>query len=540
MTLARLVEVLGPSVVRVLATPGLEDVTATEVVVHDIVDPPELRPGDVLLAVGVVATSDDACSLVRSAGRVNAASVVVRSREMDLPRLREAAVEAGMSVLVLAAAMRWEQISVLIRHAIFAVSSGLDQSTVTGDLFGFANALAQAVSGAVTVEDATSHVLSYSTLHVDEFDAPRTEAILGRQVPEVYLRHLHASGVLGALETTDEIVEVPADETIGLRRRLVVAVRAHGETLGSIWVQEGRVRLGSYAAQVLAEAARVAPGHLVRAQSSGLTLRQRREDVLRGLLEGDVDVRAAAAALGFKADLPCAVVAIALDSVGMLGTDQHAFRRLDELLSARATAYRWMVAAVWSKGRLLVLVPELTGLPDQMTARLERLAKQLAEDARVAGLSARVACGPVVSGLDAAAATVQITDRILQFLAHEPTRGPVATYAATRSAIAVTEAVAALAAVPSLREGPVARLLEHDRSHDTKHQDTLRAWLDSLGDSAVAARRLDVHPNTVRYRLQRIVELSGICLDDPDERLVATLHLLQLGSGLRSGPYGGA
>jgi DNA-binding PucR family transcriptional regulator len=36
---------------------------------------------------------------------------------------------------------------------------------------------------------------------------------------------------------------------------------------------------------------------------------------------------------------------------------------------------------------------------------------------------------------------------------------------------------------------------------------------------------LHIHPNTVRYRLQRIIEVSGIRLDDPDERLVAMLHL---------------
>jgi hypothetical protein len=52
--------------------------------------------------------------------------------------------------------------------------------------------LARAVKGAVTIEDATSHVLAYSTLEDDELDAPRREAILGRRVPMAYLRHLRS------------------------------------------------------------------------------------------------------------------------------------------------------------------------------------------------------------------------------------------------------------------------------------------------------------------------------------------------------------
>jgi DNA-binding PucR family transcriptional regulator len=37
-----------------------------------------------------------------------------------------------------------------------------------------------------------------------------------------------------------------------------------------------------------------------------------------------------------------------------------------------------------------------------------------------------------------------------------------------------------------------------------------------------------VHPNTFRYRLRRLVEVSGIDLDDPVERLVAHLQLTLL------------
>ena len=55
--------------------------------------------------------------------------------------------------------------------------------------------------------------------------------------------------------------------------------------------------------------------------------------------------------------------------------------------------------------------------------------------------------------------------------------------------------------------------------------ETLAAYLDAFGDVRRAAASLDVHPNTFRYRLQRLVELSRLDLDDPVERLVVQLQL---------------
>ena len=51
---------------------------------------------------------------------------------------------------------------------------------------------------------------------------------------------------------------------------------------------------------------------------------------------------------------------------------------------------------------------------------------------------------------------------------------------------------------------------------------TLRAWYDGGGSAKEAAERLFVHPNTVRYRLRRVQELTGRDLTHP--RAVAELY----------------
>lgn len=528
-SLAGLVETLGPPVVRVLSSPGLEAVFVRDVVVHDPVDPPLVRPGDLLLGVGVRATSPAACDLVGAAGRGRAAAIVLKAAaDADLSAPRAAAESAGVTLMTVSSAMRWEQVSVLMRHAITATHASSGSLTSVGDLFDFANVLARAVGGAVTVEDSVGHVLAYSTLHEDELDAPRREAILGRQVPEPYLRHLRERGVFDALRTSEKVVELPADPGLGLRRRLVIGVHAGTELLGTLWALEGKVPLGPDAERALADAARVAFSHLLRAQTTGFTLQQYREDMLRQLLEGGVDGGAAADAIGFDPSLPAAVIGIALDSPDGPSSDHHAYRRLDEILNVRALAFRWQVSSTLAGVRMLALLPELTAETGQVEASVRRLATGFAADADQAGFRVRVACGPVVPSLGEVGEATARVDQTLQCLALEPARGRVASYEEVRASVSVRTAVATLGPQQDLWEGPVSRLVRHDAQHGTDYADTLRAWLDGFGDSGTVARTMNIHRNTLRYRIQRVVELSGIRLEDPEERLMAALHLRRL------------
>ena len=72
------------------------------------------------------------------------------------------------------------------------------------------------------------------------------------------------------------------------------------------------------------------------------------------------------------------------------------------------------------------------------------------------------------------------------------------------------------------------RLAPLDALPDTARErltDTLAAWLDHLGEARPAAGALNVHVQTVRYRLGQLRELLGDALDDPDVRLELALAL---------------
>ena len=57
------------------------------------------------------------------------------------------------------------------------------------------------------------------------------------------------------------------------------------------------------------------------------------------------------------------------------------------------------------------------------------------------------------------------------------------------------------------------------------HSDVIVPYLDAFGSIPKAADELGVHPNTLRYRLRRALELAELDLEDGDERVVVELGL---------------
>ena len=83
-------------------------------------------------------------------------------------------------------------------------------------------------------------------------------------------------------------------------------------------------------------------------------------------------------------------------------------------------------------------------------------------------------------------------------------------------------------------------LLAYDRRHDAKLVETLAAFFQHGGNMKRMARALFTHYNTVAYRLQRIRQISGLDLKNPDHLLNAqvALQALRLLGGGPAGPPG--
>jgi GAF domain-containing protein len=70
--------------------------------------------------------------------------------------------------------------------------------------------------------------------------------------------------------------------------------------------------------------------------------------------------------------------------------------------------------------------------------------------------------------------------------------------------------------------GPIA---QHDSAHDAQFLATIEQYLEQRGRLQATADALGIHVTTMRYRLQRIGELFGIDVDDPETRVWLDLAL---------------
>jgi sugar diacid utilization regulator len=74
-------------------------------------------------------------------------------------------------------------------------------------------------------------------------------------------------------------------------------------------------------------------------------------------------------------------------------------------------------------------------------------------------------------------------------------------------------------------DNPLSRLVAYDAANRTPFAETVHAWLQRKGDTSATAAALSVHPNTLRYRLRRASQLSGLDLDDAGTCAIALLVL---------------
>ena len=516
-------EALGPDLMHVICAPRGLAVRVADVVIHDVAHPAPIEAGDLVLGVGLHPDDPGLPDWLEALAAAGAAGLVIRGQ--DPPR--GALLSSSVAVLALPADIAWSQAHGLIRTAVASAGSPADPGSPVpfGDLFALANAVASLVGGAATIEGPTSQVLAYSSLDTP-IDEARRATILGRRVPETFVRQMNESGVWRALWSGTDPLVVDAsalglDPGSDFRPRLAIAIRAGGEFLGSIWVSQGDEPFGPHAPEALREAARVAALHLIRHRVSDDLDRQRRREYLRAVLEGRAIVGLAEDILGIDPQATLAVVAFRLAG-GNRAEQAVTVERLLTVVSLFADTFRWrgehasIGNTVYS---LLQLEP--TGVDG-----LVRFAVSVYEQwLTTAGVALLVGLGSTVSRVAEAPASRADAERVLRVLPRDRLGRTLATIHDVRGPSLLLELGDAARSMPHLSEGPLSALVDYDDKHNSDLVATLRAYLDAWGNLPAAAASLDVHPSTFRYRLQRAESLVGVDLKDPDERLALELQL---------------
>jgi DNA-binding PucR family transcriptional regulator len=237
---------------------------------------------------------------------------------------------------------------------------------------------------------------------------------------------------------------------------------------------------------------------------------------LLGLTDGDPgDVAGIARELGLAADGEAALIGWDTADAG----PRHA--RLTDVLALSASAFRRDAQVASHGSRIYVLLPQ-TATARSVTSWVRGTISALRTEL---GVGLRAAIAAPVAGLAGIAAARGEVDRVLDSAERHPISfGQVTSLAEARTTVLLDEIVTLVGTDERLVDPRIRDLC----AEDPVLSETLRVYLDSFGDVAAAAYLLQVHPNTVRYRVRRIEKLLSTSLADPEVRLVFSLGLRAL------------
>ncbi len=429
------------------------------------------------------------------------------------------AVAAGSAVVAVEPRARWERLYQLVNHVLEHHGDRTDAMDDSGtDLFGLAQSLADRIHGMVSIENAQSHVLAYSASN-DEADELRRLSILGRAGPPEHLEWIGQWGIFDALRASGEVVRVAERPELGLRPRLAIGIyqpaadaRRPPAFAGTIWVQQGSQPLADDAAEMLRGGA-VLAARIVSRLAARPSTHARRVQQLLGLTEIEsADIAAIARELGLAADGTAALI-------GWDTADNEARHvRLADVMALSASAFRRDAQVASQGSRIYVLLPQ-TATTRSVTSWVRGTIGAMRAEL---GVQLRAAISAPVAGLAGFAAARAEVDRVLDSAERHPISiGQVTSLAEARTTVLLDEIVTLVGSDERLVDPRIVDL----QVQDPALAETLRAYLDSSGDVAAAAQSLQVHPNTVRYRVRRIEKLLSTSLADPEVRLLFSLGL---------------
>jgi hypothetical protein len=513
----------------VLTAPTGLDTPVRSITLTDVGPGAGATAGSLHLASVTHESSAEISHLMNSCVHAEATGLILRRSTCTPEVVEMVRRESSLAVLHANDSVSWSTLFSRLTAAFAGLSQVAEISTLEvplGDLFALANAIASRIGGATAIEDVQRHILAYSTLRGQDVDEIRQEGILGRQVPsfpgddEMYRQMWHATK---AIRVVTEY-QLP---------RICIAVRVGAEPLGSIWVIEGEHTFDDDAFATLNQAATVAAVHLMRYRHGSGLIQLGRATLLLAQLSGEAH--------------PSTLRQIDMDPRDQFGV--IAYRVPDnppEMVVDRITALiqfsgrdpsMTIASAALTSDTIAALVSDHQPIA---TTRLQTMAHTAVNRVQAAtGISIVAVVSTVSNGAVGIPAAAKQVRQALRTIDTEVRAAPSVvacdSIAATLYLLSVSESSADIAS--PYRE-TISHIQGFDSQHGTSYLQTLQALFTYTGDISAIAAKLNVHRNTLRYRIRRIDEIFHIDLNDPDTRLALwlALRLRELGDNANQPP----
>jgi DNA-binding PucR family transcriptional regulator len=386
----------------------------------------------------------------------------------------------------------------------------------------FADFISQVLNCPITIEDVNHRLLAYST-HDERTDQARISTIIGRRVPEKVINQLWKEGTIPALLQTREPIRVKNMDDIGLKSRVAISIWKQDEVLGFIWAIEMNKILQDEELELLKKAANSAANKLLQLQTRKHKNEEHSQELfwklLTGHLHGEKEIYDGFLALKITPSPSFAITVFQFPKNITKKVEQN----ISYLLKTSQLAKIMLYTIDCNQLIVLVSAANTKDPFKEFNLFVQTFVCQMEERYHMKGIV------PVFSSIyddyQKITHAYKETLAVLSIKEKFPTETKAIYNYQKLGIYQLFEVILAKRKNEQYENYSLKKLQEYDQKHNSDLVETLEVYLSRDNNINDTAKELNVHANTLNYRLKRISEIGDINLKDPNQKMMLYLDL---------------
>lgn len=383
-------------------------------------------------------------------------------------------------------------------------------------LEGFADRVSDILQCPITIEDANHRLIAYSA-HDDYTDPARTSTIINRRVPEKVINSLWKQGVIPKLLSSEEPVRVETISEVGLGNRVAVSIWKNKEVLGFIWALEARRPLSKEEMELLKKAAKAAKNQLLQLYIRKNKKEERVQEFFWKLLTGhitlDEEIRENLTLMQISTPPLFSILVFRFKSD--ITTDIE--KQVSYIL--KTTQQLQILLYTVDRDELILLAaPKSLMHPLQQFNRfIASFAVQMKERFHVDSIKGSFGgiyknYGRIEKSYKEALTVLSIKERFAEQTNEIYGYQELGIYQFFDLLLEKKQQ-------GEFENSALLKLQEYDKKHHTNLVETIEVFLDKNNNVSETSKALNIHTNTLAYRLKRISEIGEIDLENMNQKL---------------------
>ncbi|EOR24048.1 hypothetical protein A499_09574 [Niallia nealsonii AAU1] len=386
----------------------------------------------------------------------------------------------------------------------------------------FADHVSELLGCPITLEDPHHRVLVYSS-HDEETDMVRISTIISRRVPEKVINRLWKDGVIPQLLQSKKPIRIKKKKEIGLGNRVAVSIWRGEEVIGYIWAIELGTTITEEKMELLENAATVARHLLARFATNKTPTLQDNQEFFWRMLTGYVT----------KPDVDEKLKEIGISSLGSFTVMIFPFSKMITKEIEKHILYLLKVSqdvkisfSTIDDNELVILASPL-GDKGNSIACFKKFISNFQQnlEERFSIKEVKGSFGGIYKQYGDVPKSFREARTVLEVRERFPQEAGTFFHYQELGIYQFLDILLEKRRQDGSENVAIRNLKEYDQTHNTELLATLEIYLDEGESMQKTAARLHIHPNTLAYRLKRMIEIMEVDLSVPSQKFMIYLDL---------------